>query len=164
MLQKSAHAVYTLQFHYVACAEHRRKVFIGDIGERLKSINLSIAESFGITIVEQETAADYIHILFSSKPQVQLSRFVNILKSVSARLLLREFPELRKQFWDGHLWCSSYFLVSTGQMTPEDLREYLESQGLRPIGQKLSLQCKLGKSESDLTDPDSCKRLKPRIN
>ncbi|PIP05408.1 MAG: IS200/IS605 family transposase, partial [Syntrophobacterales bacterium CG23_combo_of_CG06-09_8_20_14_all_48_27] len=34
----------------------------------------------------------HVIILFSSKPQIQLSRFVNSLKSVSARLIFREFP------------------------------------------------------------------------
>jgi putative transposase len=129
-LDKGNHSIYSLQFHYVACVKYRQKILVGNVADRLKVINLNVAKAFGITINEQETAIDHIHILFSSKPQIQLSKFVNSLKSVSARLLFREFSELKKSLWKGHFWSSSYFLVSTGQVTLEDLKRYVENQNL----------------------------------
>lgn len=129
-LDKGNHSVYSIQFHYVACVKYRRKVLIGTISERLKTINLDVAKSFGIEIIEQETAIDHIHILFSSKPQIQPSKFVNSLKSVSARLIFREFPEVKEKLWERHFWSPSYFLASTGQVTLEDLKRYVENQNL----------------------------------
>ncbi|GFP21053.1 putative transposase, partial [Candidatus Hakubella thermalkaliphila] len=70
VLNKGNHSVYSLQFHYVACVKYRRKVLAGDIPDKLKNINLEVAKSFGVEIIEQETAIDHIHILFSSKPQI----------------------------------------------------------------------------------------------
>lgn len=125
-LDKGSHSVYSLQFHYVACIKYRRKVLSGAVAERLKSINISVAKAFDMDIIEQETAVDHIHILFTSKPQIQLSKFVNSLKSVSARLLFREFPELRSQLRNGSFWSPSYFLASTGQVTLDDLKKYVE--------------------------------------
>lgn len=129
-LDKGNHSVYSLQFHYVACVKYRQKVLIGNIADRLKAMNLDVAKAFGITIIEQETAIDHIHILFSSKPQIQTSKFVNSLKSVSARLLFREFPELQNKLRRGHFWSPSYFLATTGQVTLEDLKKYVENQNL----------------------------------
>ncbi|WP_303722168.1 IS200/IS605 family transposase, partial [Malonomonas rubra] len=65
---KGAHSVYSLQFHYVACGKYRKKVFSDNISSRLKEINLSVAEKFGVEIIEQETDKDHIHILFASRP------------------------------------------------------------------------------------------------
>ena len=127
-LDKGNHSVYCLQFHYVACVKYRQKVLTDTISARLKAINLDVAKAFGIEIIEQETTIDHIHILFSSKPQIQPSKFVNSLKSVSARLLFREFPEVKKKLWEGHFWSPSYFLASTGQVTLEDLKRYVENQ------------------------------------
>lgn len=127
-LDKGNHSVYSIQFHYVACVKYRQKVLTGNIPERLKAINFDVAKAFGIKIIEQETAIDHIHILFSSQPQIQLSKFVNSLKSVSARLIFREFPEIKKNLWGGHFWSPSYFLASTGQVTLDDLKHYVESQ------------------------------------
>lgn len=127
-LDKGNHSIYSLQFHYVACVKYRQKVLIDNIPNRLKAINLEVAKAFGIEIIEQETAIDHIHILFSGKPHVQLSKFVNSLKSVSARLIFREFHDVKKKLWGGHFWSPSYFLASTGQITLEDLKKYVESQ------------------------------------
>lgn len=129
-VDKGNHSVYSVQFHYVACTKYRKKVLVGDIPGRLKAINLEVAKAFGIGIIEQETAVDHIHILFTSKPQIQPSKFVNSLKSVSARLIFREFPEVKKKLWKGHFWSPSYFLASTGQVTLEDLKKYVENQNL----------------------------------
>jgi putative transposase len=126
-LDKGSHSVSSLQFHYVACVKYRRKVLFDAVAERLKTINISVAKAYDIDIIEQEIAVDHIHILFTSKPQLQLSKFVNSLKSVSARLLFREFPEMRNQL-NGHLWSPSYFLASTGQVTLDNLKKYVESQ------------------------------------
>jgi putative transposase len=127
-LDKGSHSVYSLQFHYVACIKYRHKVLSSPVAERLKSINVSVAKAFDITIIEQETAGDHIHILFNGKPHIQLSKFVNSLKSVSARLLFKEFPELRNQLRNGNFWSPSYFLASTGQVTLDDLKKYVENQ------------------------------------
>jgi len=136
---KGNHSIYCLQFHYVACIKYRRKILTNKISERLKEINKSVAEHFGIEIIEQETDKDHVHLLFSSKPQIEISKFVNSLKSVSARLLFREFPEIKKQLWSrseaedqsaahGHLWSPSYFIATTGQVTLDILKKYVESQ------------------------------------
>ena len=130
---KGSHSVYNLQFHYVACVKYRRKVLNDEITGRLKEINLSVAEEFGITIIEQETDGDHIHILFSSKPTVQISKFVNSLKSVSARLLFRQFPGIREKLWNGAFWSPSYFLATTGQVTLDVLKRYVENQNAKDL-------------------------------
>ncbi len=128
-LDKGCHSVYSLQFHYVACVKYKRKLLVGSVTEKLKVVNLEVAEKFGITIIEQETDENHIHILFVSKPQVTLSKFVNSLKAVSARRLFSTFPHLRKELWGGHFWSPSYFLASTGQVSLEDIKNYVQNQG-----------------------------------
>lgn len=125
---KGAHAVYSIQFHLVFCVKYRKKVLIGEVAERLKEITNNIAANFGIEIIEQEADKDHIHILFASKPQIQVSRFVNSLKGVSSRLLRKEFPELKKELWGKSFWSPSYFLASTGEVSLDVLKKYVEEQ------------------------------------
>ena len=84
-LDRGCHSVYSLRFHYVCCVKCRRKVLTPEISEYLKMVNEDIAGKFGVQIIEQETDRDHIHIIFASKPQVQLSGFINRLKSASAK-------------------------------------------------------------------------------
>jgi len=129
-LDKGSHSIYTIQFHLVMCVKYRRKVLVDKVSNRLKEIVLEVAKSFGIEVIQQETDLDHIHILFSSRPSIAPSRFVNSLKSVSSRLLRKEFGDYLKQYlWNGKFWSDSYFIASTGQVTLEDIKHYVESQG-----------------------------------
>lgn len=132
-LDKGCHSTYSIQFHYVCCVKYRRKVLNEEVSEYLKEINQSIAEKFEINIIEQETDKDHIHILFASKPQIQVSKFVNSLKSVSARLIFKKYPEIKTKLWKGHFWSPSYFLASVGEVKLADVKRYVENQGSKDV-------------------------------
>jgi putative transposase len=132
-LDKGCHSNYSIQFHYVCCVKYRRKVLTEEVSEYLKEINQSIAEKFEINIVEQETDQDHMHILFTSKPQIQVSKFINSLKSVSARLIFKKYPEIKTKLWKGHFWSPSYFLASVGEVKLADVKRYVETQGSKDI-------------------------------
>jgi putative transposase len=110
------------------CVKYRRRVLTGELDERRKVLVHDVAKSFKLEIIEQETDMDHIHILFSSRPAVAVSRFINSLKSVSSRILRKEYPAvMKKNLWDGVFWSLSYFLVTTGQVTLEEIRHYVET-------------------------------------
>ncbi|HAM53331.1 MAG TPA: IS200/IS605 family transposase [Nitrospiraceae bacterium] len=128
-LDKGCHAVYAIQFHLVMCIKYRRKVLSGKVDMRLKDLTARVAEQFETRLIEQETDRDHIHILFSCKPSLAPSRFINSLKTVTSRLLRKEFPYITKRYlWKGVFWSPSYFLASVGQVTLADIRRYVETQ------------------------------------
>lgn len=128
-LDTGCHSVYSIQFHLVMCVKDRKKILTGDLDERLKEIVTEMAGRFGIQLIEQETNMDHIHILFASRPSVAPSRFINSLKSVTSRRIRKEFPlVMKKHLWGGVFWSPSYFLASTGQVTREAIRHYVETQ------------------------------------
>ena len=130
---KGCHSIYSIQFIYVCCVKYRRNVLTEEIAEYLKEVNKNIADKFEITILEQEINKDHIHILFASKPQIQVSKFINSLKSVSARLIFKQFPEVKQKLWKGHFGSPSYFLASVGDVKSEDVNNYVEQQGSKDV-------------------------------
>ena len=46
--------------------------------------------------------------------------------------MLEEFGELSRQFWGRHLWARGYFAASSGNVTDEIIKQYIESQGKKP--------------------------------
>ena len=88
-----------------------------------------IASKFDVQVIEQETDLDHIHVLFASKPSVTLYKFINSLKSVTSRMIRKEFPEVKKDLWKDKFWSPSYFLASVGQVTLDDVKKYVENQG-----------------------------------
>lgn len=135
-VDKCSHSVYSLNYHLIFCTKYRRKVLTDKISERLKDIVLNISKEFHTNIIEQETDKDHIHVLFKSKPVLNISKFINSVKGVSSRLLFQEFPDIKLHklcnreaiatLWKGHLWSTSYCLLTTGQTTLDILKRYVE--------------------------------------
>ncbi len=128
-LDSSSHSVYSLNYHLIFCVKYRRNVLIDQISIRLKDIIIGISKDFQVKIIEQETDNDHIHILFKTKPTINMTRYINSIKGVSSRILFEEYPEIKMKLWKGHLWSTSYCLLTTGQTTLDILKRYVESQG-----------------------------------
>ena len=129
-LDKNCHSVYTLNYHLIFCVKYRRKIFLNEkIINKTKELMKNIALGFDVELINQELDKDHIHILFKAKPQTNLVKLINSLKGASARVLFKEFPEIKKKLWNGHLWSASYCLITTGQVTLDILKKYVESQG-----------------------------------
>ncbi len=62
-----------------------------------------------------------------------MSRIVQWLKSISSRILLSEFPHLKKQFWGKHLWARGYLAVSSGNIINELIQQYIQEQEGEPV-------------------------------
>jgi putative transposase len=132
--RKGSHTVYDLKYHIVWITKYRKKVLRGEIGLRLRELIKQSCEAQEVQIVKGHIAADHVHLLVSVPPQIAVSDLVQKLKGQSARKMLEEFGELRRQFWGQHLWARGYFVASSGNVTDEIIAEYIESQSERPPG------------------------------
>ncbi|MGO1368223.1 MAG: IS200/IS605 family transposase [Senegalia sp. (in: firmicutes)] len=123
------HSCYKLQYHLVVTTKYRHKCITGEILKRLKEISLDLFRKQKCTILEMEGEQDHIHILFEAPPQVQLSKLVNTLKSVSSRYIRKEFSEhLSRFYWKPYFWNRSYLLLSSGGAPIETIKEYIKNQ------------------------------------
>jgi len=129
-LDKTAHAVFTLNYHLIQCTKYRRKVLDNEkIINELKQRTKNIAGSYDIKIINIECNKDHIHILFSATPQTPLIKFINNWKSATSKVLRNRFPQIKKKLWKNTFWSGSYCLITTGQVTLDQLKKYVESQG-----------------------------------
>ena len=46
----------------------------------------------------------------------------------SSYKLLQEFQHLRRTYWGRHVWARGYFCCSSGNVTDEVIKEYIEHQ------------------------------------
>lgn len=128
---KNTHSVYSLYYHFVQCVKYRRKVLcVTSIVNELKMRTINISKKYGIDIISQETDLDHIHILFKTKPQTNLIKFINNWKSSTSKVLRNRFGDiLNKKLWKNILWSKSYCLLTTGQVSLEQIKQYVEGQG-----------------------------------
>ena len=111
------------------------QVLKGSIGVRTRDIIRQICNQLDVQILRGHVSAEHVHLLVSVPPTVAVSRLVQKLKGASSRKLLQEYTELRKRYWGRHLWARGYFAVTTGNVTDEIIRQYIESHDDKPNGQ-----------------------------
>lgn len=126
---KGCHSVYTLQYHLVMVVKYRKEVFTNEeIIDFLKMKNNQISETFDTTIINQECDLDHIHIIFKAKPTLNITKYINAMKTITSREIQRNYPEVKEKLWEGAFWSPSYCLITTGQVTLDRLKHYVESQ------------------------------------
>ena len=123
-------SVSDLKAHLVLTTKYRRKALNGKMIELLHEVFESLLEKWDCKIVEFNGEQDHVHLLFQYHPDIQLSKLVNSLKSISSRKLRQEYlPELENIYYKKKVvWNSSYFLASCGGVTISSLRKYIENQ------------------------------------
>ena len=124
------HCVYNLHYHLVLVTKYRRKCLTLAMRDHLKGTCTSILEKWGGTLLECNGEPDHMHLLLELPPTVDLARFVNNLKTVSSRLLRRDYgPALRRWYKQPVLWSRSYCVLSCGGAPLSVLKQYIEQQG-----------------------------------
>lgn len=128
-LKTSSHSVYSLNYHLILVVKYRREVFTNKkIIDELKKRTRNIAKNYDVKITSQEVDKDHMHILFSSKPITNLTKFINALKTGTSKAIRHRF-DIEDKLWDNVFWSDSYCLITTGEVTLDQLKKYVENQG-----------------------------------
>lgn len=129
-LSSGCHSVYALQYHFVQCVKYRKKALDNPkIVELLKELVHDISKNRDVDVLNIECDKDHMHLLFKAKPTTELPKYINAIKTITSREIRRNYPEVKNILWGDAFWSPSYFLASTGQVTLDALKKYVENQG-----------------------------------
>lgn len=129
-LDKTSNAIFSLVYHLIVVVKYRKKVFTtNELVSDVKTIFEKIAADFDVEIIEQECGVDHVHVLFRAKPTLDMTKFINILKGHSSRAIRKKHKKfIKNKLWGDAFWSPSYFLATTGNVTIDILKDYVESQ------------------------------------
>ena len=121
-----SHTVYKIQYHFVFVTKYRYKVLRGDVGLKVRELIRQTCEAFEIEIIKGVISHDYVHIFVSAPPSLAPSEIMRRIKGRSAMKLFESFPDLKKRYWGRHFWARGYFCATSGELTEEMIKNYLE--------------------------------------
>lgn len=128
-LKHARTCVYNCNYHLVFSTKYRKPVLTEDIEKRLTELIEKIGMEKGFEVSQVEVRQkDHVHIFVSAHPKLCPSYIVKMIKGITARKLLIEFPQLRQVFKKGHLWNSSYYIETIGSISEEAVKKYIENQ------------------------------------
>ncbi|PQV63293.1 REP element-mobilizing transposase RayT [Abditibacterium utsteinense] len=111
---------------------------MGIVGDRIRKLLFEIAESYRIEIEELEVSVDYMHVFCSFAPKLSITQVVTRLKSLGARAIFQEQPQVKRQqvkrqLWGGEFWEDGYFArtvgdkITTDVITADVIKRYIQN-------------------------------------
>ena len=126
VFRRAAHAAYDTASHLVWSPKYRKRILEGALATRVEQMFGEIGDSYDITIDEMEVSPDHVHIFCSFPPRYSIAQVVGMFKSLSARAVFREFPQVKRKLWGGEFWEDGYFARTVGdKVTAEVIRKYI---------------------------------------
>ena len=116
-------------------------VFSKTVDEKLKEVCIEISRRYEITFLEIGVDEDHVHFLIQSVPMYSAKRIVQVVKSITAREILKSCPEVKEKLWGGEFWSDGYFVNTVGQYGNEStIQKYIQGQGREKEYQKIYQQ------------------------
>lgn len=100
----------------------------GDVGLKVRELVREVCRSEGVEIIKRHVSRNHVHLFVSVPPQVTINRLGQSLKGKNSHKLLHSFESLQRMFWGRHLWAREYFCCSSGNVTDDVMKAYIEQQ------------------------------------
>jgi REP element-mobilizing transposase RayT len=126
-----SHNVTVLLYHLVFPAKYRRVFFSESVDTTLREVCMEISNRYEVYFLEIGTDKDHVHFLIQSVPTYSVTKIVTLIKSITARTIFRNHPEIKRQLWGGALWTDGYFVNTVSKFGNEHtISKYVKKQGL----------------------------------
>jgi putative transposase len=123
------HCTFNLKYHLIIVTKYRRKCITKLMLQRLQEIFEQLCIKWECELLEFNGEAYHLHLLIGLNPKVTPSVFVNNIKTVSSRLIRKEFVHyLKKYYWKPVFWSRSYCILSCGEAPLSVLKQYINNQ------------------------------------
>ncbi|MBU1129607.1 MAG: IS200/IS605 family transposase [Nanoarchaeota archaeon] len=138
-LQKSAHKVFKIKYHFVFCIKYRKDLFLVEkYANSIKEICLEMEKRYHMKFETIGFDEDHVHFMLQSVPKYSASQIFRIVKSITAIQLFKKYPDLKEKLWGGEFWSDGGFVGTVGEgINAEIIRKYIKNQGRKAEQLKL---------------------------
>ena len=116
-----SHNVTVLLYHLVFPAKYRKAVIYEHVDQVMKNICIEMEKRYEINFLEIGTDGDHAHFLVQSVPTYSVTKIVTKVKSIIARRVFKECPEVKKELWGGEFWTDGYFASTISKHGDENM-------------------------------------------
>jgi putative transposase len=129
-LKSHYHCVFDMKYHLVLVTKYRQNCFTNVILNDMRDILKSLCDQWDIDLVEFNGEGDHVHLLLNLHPNIEPSKLINNLKTVTSRLLRKRYQaHFNKYFWKNPgIWTRGYCLLTVGGAPLSVLKTYIENQ------------------------------------
>ena len=123
-----AHTKHRLMVHIVWIPKYRKRILCGRLAKRIEELLRECADANRWSIEELNIQSDHVHMVLQFRPDMALSKIVQLFKGKSSRRVREEFPELEEFYWGTSFWGDGFFAETVGHCSLEKIKAYVKNQ------------------------------------
>ena len=126
----ACHCSYRIRYHMVFVLKYRKKLLSPEIFNFIKIISQDIEQRYYLHFDALGSDGDHLHIVVEGAPRYAPSNIMQICKSILAKQVFKQFPELREELWGGEFWSDGGHIDTVGDGKGlEAIKKYVINQG-----------------------------------
>ena len=116
--------------------KYRKKLLLEQVPvDYVKELLQGIGERYWFKFDAIGMEEDHLHVVVGAAPRYAPSRVMQIIKSITARMIFKRFPKIKRVLWGGEFWSDGGHIDTVGDHRGlEKIKKYVEEQG-GPKGQ-----------------------------
>ena len=128
-------------YYHIQITVKYRKALINKKTEKviLESIS-GIKERYAIEVSHVGFDQNHVHLLTRFLPKYSGGQVIKLIKSLSAKAVFREVPEVKDELWGGEFWTDGYYIATiSGKGNKAVIEKYIKNQGREKDIEQLKL-------------------------
>ena len=138
-VEHASHCTYRIRYHMVFVLKYRKQLLLDQIPiEYLKNLLEGIGERYYFKFDAIGMEEDHMHIVVGAAPRYSPSEVMQIIKSITAKMIFKRFPKIKKQLWGGEFWSDGGHIDTVSDLGGlEKIKKYVLEQGKKQEQLKL---------------------------
>ncbi len=100
------------------------------VDQVLEETCVEISKRYPIYFLEIGTDKDHVHFLVQSVPKYSPTQIVRVIKSITAREVFAQCPDVKKKLWGGEFWSDGFYVATVSAHGNEEVvAKYVKNQG-----------------------------------
>jgi len=128
-------------YYHIQITVKDRKALINKKTEKviLESVS-GIKERYAIEVSHVGFDQNHVHLLTRFLPKYSGGQVIKLVKSLSAKAVFREVPEVKNELWGGEFWTDGYYIATiSGKGNKAVIERYIKNQGREKDIEQLKL-------------------------
>jgi putative transposase len=124
------HNISECYYHIQLTVKYRKSLLTRKVEQAIIEALRGIKARYAIEIREIGFDQNHVRILCRYLPKYSGGQVIRVIKSISAKRVFKEAPEIKEELWGGEFWTDGYYIATiSGKGNKEVIEKYIRNQG-----------------------------------
>ena len=131
-LEHACHSTYRIRYHLVFVVKYRKQMLLLKVPlDYFKKILIEISQRYWFVFDAIGVENDHFHVVVGAAPRYSPSRIMQIIKSITAKKIFEDFPEVKDFLLDSNFWSAGGHIDTVSEYGGlEKIKKYVAEQGI----------------------------------